>query len=58
MNYFEALHPNDLKDKLNSWDFVKEMLEIIRSKSIDWKDVKYNYLNYLDDFDITFNSKK
>ena len=49
MKYFDTL--NKEGNKLNSMDFVKEMLEIIRSKSIDWKDVNYNYLNYLDEYD-------
>lgn len=49
MKYFEIL--NSEGKKLNSMDFVKEMLEIIKSKSIDWKDVKYNYLDYLYEYD-------
>jgi len=50
MDFFELLHSNDNKEKLNSMDFVKEMLEIIRCRSIDWKDVKYNYLDYSNEY--------
>ena len=48
--FFDLLHSNGNTDKLTSMDFVNEMLEIIRSRSIDWKDVKYNYLDYSKDY--------
>lgn len=49
MKFFDYLNKDG--NKLSSMDFVHEMLEIIKSKSIDWKDVKYNYLDYLYEYD-------
>jgi hypothetical protein len=51
MKFFEYLNRDGTK--LSSMDFVHEMLEVIKSKSIDWKDVKYNYLDYLYEYEET-----
>ena len=48
--FYCLLHSNGNTDKLTSTDFVKEMTLIIKSRSIDWKDVKYNYLDYSQDY--------
>jgi hypothetical protein len=50
MDYYDIMHPNHYGEMLSSWDFVSEMLEIIRSRSIDWKDVKYNYVDYTTEY--------
>jgi len=49
MKYFSLLHSNQ-EEKLTSQQFVNEMINIIKSKSIDWKDVKYNYLDYSNEY--------